>query len=193
MKCPKLEFNYSNIIGGYLTMAKLSFTKLGLAQNKAVQSINYNGQVIEVKQYLPVNDKLELISSVINLSADDNNFANPVKVSVFAVLEIISTYTNISFTEKQKEDPCKLYDLFVGNGLSSKILAAIPAEELAELLTGIDDSVNAIYNYRNSVMGILDIVQQDYSGMNLDAMNIHSAIADPENLSLVKDIMTKLG
>ena len=174
-------------------MAKLSFTKLGLAQNKAVQSINYNGQVIEVKQYLPVNDKLELISSVINLSADDNNFANPVKVSVFAVLEIISTYTNISFTEKQKEDPCKLYDLFVGNGLSSKILAAIPAEELAELLTGIDDSVNAIYNYRNSAMGILDIVQQDYSGMNLDAMNIHNAIADPENLSLVKDIMTKLG
>lgn len=174
-------------------MAKLSFTKLGLAQNKAVKTFDYNGQVIEVKQYLPVNDKLELISNVINLSADENNFANPVKVSVFAVLEIISAYTNISFTEKQKEDPCKLYDLFVGNGLSSKILTAIPAEELAELLTGIDDSVNAIYNYRNSVMGILDIVQQDYSGMNLDAMNIHDAIADPGNLSLVKDIMTKLG
>jgi hypothetical protein len=81
-------------------MAKLSFTKLGLAQNKAVKTINYNEQVIEIKQYLPVNDKLELISNVINLSADDNNFANPVKVSVFAVLQIIETYTNISFTEK---------------------------------------------------------------------------------------------
>ena len=174
-------------------MAKLSFTKLGLAQNKAVQSINYNGQVIEVKQYLPVNDKLELISSVINLSADNNNFANPVKVSVFAVLEIISAYTNISFTEKQKEDPCKLYDLLVGNGLSSKILAAIPVEELAELLTGIDDSINAVYTYRNSVMGILDVVQSDYNGMSLDAQKLQTAIADPDNLAFLKDVMTKLG
>ena len=174
-------------------MAKLTFNKLGLAANKAVKTISYNGQEIEVKQYLPVNDKLELISNVINLSADDNNFANPVKVSVFAVLQIIETYTNISFTEKQKEDPCKVYDLLVGNGLSSKILAEIPAEELAELLTGIDDSINAIYNYRNSAMGILDAVQSDYDGMNLDAQNIHAAIADPENLALLKNVMTKLG
>lgn len=174
-------------------MAKLSFTKLGLAQNKAVQSINYNEQIIEVKQYLPVNDKLELISNVINLSADDNNFANPVKVSVFAVLEIINSYTNISFTEKQKEDPCKLYDLFVGNGLSSKILAAIPAEELTEVLTGIDDSINAVYNYRNSVMGVLDVVQSDYNNMNLDAQAVQTSIADPNNLTLLKDVMTKLG
>jgi hypothetical protein len=174
-------------------MAKLSFTKLGLAQNKAVKTINYNGQIIEVKQYLPVNDKLELISNVINLSADENNFANPVKVSVYAVLEIIDTYTNISFTEKQKEDPCKLYDLLVGNGLSTMILSTIPVEELTELLTGIDDSINAIYTYRNSVMGILEMVQGDYSGLTLDAQNIQTAISDPGNLTFLKDVMTKLG
>ncbi len=174
-------------------MAKLSFTKLGLAHNKAVNTINYNGQDIEIKQYLPVNDKLALISNVINLSADENNFANPVKVSVYAVLEIIETYTNISFTEKQKEDPCKLYDLLVGNGLSTKIMEAIPQVELAELLTGIEDSIEAVYKYRNSVMGILDVVQGDYNGLNLDAKNIQAAIADPENLALLKNVVTKLG
>ena len=174
-------------------MAKLSFTKLGLAQNKAVKTFDYNGQVIEVKQYLPVNDKLELISSVINLSADDNNFANPLKVSVFAVLEILETYTNISFTEKQKEDPCKLYDLFVGNGLSAKIMAEIPTEELAELLTGIEDSIEAVYKYRNSIMGVLEAVQGDYEGLSLDAQNIQAAMADPDNLSLLKNVMTNLG
>lgn len=174
-------------------MAKIAFTKLGLAQNKTVKTINYNGQDIEVKQYLPVNDKLGLISSVINLSADENNFANPMKVSVYAVLEIIDYYTNINFTEKQKEDPCKLYDLFVGNGLSTTILDAIPKVELNELLTGIEDSINAVYNYRNSIMGILDIIQNDYDGMNLDTQNMQQAIADPNNLALLKDVMTKLG
>ena len=174
-------------------MAKLSFTKLGLAHNKAVKTINYNGQNIEVKQYLPVNDKLELISNVINLSADENNFANPVKISVFAVLEIIGTYTNISFTEKQKEDPCKLYDLFAGNGLSTMIFNAIPTEELAELLTGIDDSINAVYAYHNSIMGILESVQGDYNEMNLDAQRIQQTLADPNNLAFLKDVMAKLG
>jgi hypothetical protein len=41
-----------------------------------------------------------LITNVINLSADDNNFANPVKVSVYTTLEMIDAYSNITFTEK---------------------------------------------------------------------------------------------
>lgn len=174
-------------------MAKIAFGKLGLTKNMSTKIINHNEQNLEIKQYLPVNEKLELISNVINLSADENNFANPMKISVYSVLEIIEKYTNINFTEKQKEDPCKLYDLFVGNGLSTKILSAIPEVELVELLTGIDDSINAVYNYRNSMMGILDIIQGDYNGMNLDVQNLQKAIADPENITLLKDIMTKLG
>lgn len=174
-------------------MAKLTFNKLGLAANKAVKTISYNGQEIEVKQYLPVNDKLELISNVINYSADDNNFANPLKVSVYTVLEIIGFYTNITFTDKQKEDPCKMYDLLVGNNISTMILAAIPTAELAELLTAIDDSITSVYAYRNSVMGVLDVVQGDYNGMSLDAQNIQAALADPDNLSLLKNVVTKLG
>ena len=174
-------------------MAKIAFTKLGLAQNKTTKIINYNGQDIEVKQYLPVNDKLGLISSIINLSADENNFANPMKVSVYAVLEIIDYYTNINFTEKQKEDPCKLYDLLVGNGLSTIILSAIPEVELNELLTGIEDSINAVYNYRNSAMGILDIILSDYSNLQFDATSIQEKLADPKNLEFLKSVMAKLG
>ena len=69
-------------------MAKLAFTKLGLKTNNQIKTIQFNEQEIEVKQYLPINEKLEMISNVINLSADDNNFANPVKVRVFTTLEI---------------------------------------------------------------------------------------------------------
>ncbi|MBR6516149.1 MAG: hypothetical protein IKT40_04765 [Bacilli bacterium] len=81
-------------------MAKVSFTKLGLTKSQDFVELHLNEQVIEVKSYLPVNEKLELISNVINLSADDNNFANPVKVMVYSTLEIIEAYTNISFTDK---------------------------------------------------------------------------------------------
>jgi hypothetical protein len=73
------------------------------------------------------------------------------------------------------------------------VLNAIPEVELAELLTGIEDSINAVYSYRNSVMGVLDVIQNDYDGMNLDAQNIQQAISNPENLELLKNVMTKLG
>lgn len=174
-------------------MAKLAFTKLGLKLNQEIKTINFNEQTIEVKQYLPIQDKLELISNVINLSADENNFANPVKVSVYTTIEIISKYTNINFTEKQKEDITKLYDLLISTGFVAEIIKVIPEAEYNEVLKGIADSIEAVYTYRNSVFGILDTVSTDYSNLNLDASEIQKKLADPENMELLKSVLTKLG
>ena len=174
-------------------MAKLAFSKLGLKVNNDVKTINFNEQTIEVKQYLPVNDKLELISNVINSSADDNNFANPVKIAIFTTLEILYNYTNLTFTEKQKEDPAKLLDLVLSNGLIKEVVNAMDKTEYNDLVSGIQRSVDAIYSYRNSVFGILDTITTDYSNLNLDATNIQKALADPENMDLLKQVLTKLG
>lgn len=174
-------------------MAKVSLTKLGLKVNQYIKTIEFNEQIIEVKQYLPVNDKLELISNVINLSHDDNNFANPVKVSIFTTLEVMYTYTNINFTDKQKEDPAKLYDMLISTGLAKKVINAIPEEEYKEILSGVFDSINAVYTYQNSIMGILDTISTDYSALNFDATEIQKKIGDPDNMALLKQILTKLG
>jgi hypothetical protein len=173
-------------------MAKLSFTKLGLAQNKAIKTIKYNEQVIEVKQYLSVIEKLGLISNIINYSVDNTNFANPLKVSIFTTLELISAYTNISFTEKQKEDVYKLYDCFVGNGLASIIMNAIPKEELYELLTGVEDSINAFYQHRSSILGILEAMNQDYSNVNFDLEQLQKALQEGEGMNFIKELMPLL-
>lgn len=174
-------------------MAKLSFTKLGLKKNDEIKTVVWNEQTIEVKQYLPINNKLELISNVIMLSADENNFSNPVKLDVFLSLEILDAYTNISFTEKQKEDVCKLYDLFKGSGLLDMIIKVIPEDEYKQLHDSLMICVDAIYTYRHSVLGILETISQDYENLNLDAESIRQALADPENMGLVKDVLTKLG
>lgn len=174
-------------------MAKVSFTKLGLKPNNEIQYIEFNEQTIEVKQYLPVEEKLELITKVLELSHDSNNFSNPVKVSVYTTLEIIEKYTNVNFTEKQKENPTKLYDLLVGNGFAAAVIKAIPEPEYDEILTGIKQTIKSVYKYQNSVLGILDTISQDYSNLNLDATEIQKKLADPNNMELLKGIMTKLG
>ena len=174
-------------------MAKVSLTKLGLKVNQDVKNIEFNEQNIEVKQYLPINEKLELISSVINSAADENNFSNPVKENVFLTLEILYHYTNINFTDKQKEDPVKLYDLVVSSGLVNKVTDLIPEEELDEVINGVAQSVKAIYAYKNSILGILESISQDYSSLNLDATEIQQKLADPDNMALLKQVLTKLG
>lgn len=174
-------------------MAKVSFTKLGLTKSQDFVELHLNEQVIEVKSYLPVNEKLELISNVINLSADDNNFANPVKVMVYSTLEIIEAYTNISFTDKQKENPTKLYDLFEGNGVIKMIFNAIPDDELTMLNNAIKESIEAVYKYKNSAMGIMEAISTDYSNLNFEATDIQEKLSNPENMGFLKDVLSKMG
>ena len=174
-------------------MAKIGFTKLGLKQNNEIKTISFNEQNIEIKQYLPVEEKLELITNVLQLSHDSNNFSNPVKVSVYTSLEIIEKYTNISFTEKQKENPTKLYDLMIGNGLITEVINNIPEAEYNEVLRGIQDTIESVYKYQNSILGVLDAIRTDYDNMDLDVEELKKKIADPESLTFLKDVLTRLG
>ena len=175
-------------------MAKVPFTKLGLTKNQEIKVLNWNDQDIEIKQYLSVKDKMELVSNVLNYSHDgESNFANPIRLDVYTTLEILYFYTNINFTDKQKEDVLKLYDLVIGSGLYEKIIDLIPTEEYYDLLNTIQESIEAVYAYQNSVMGILDNVVNDYSNLNLNASEIQKKLGDPENMTLLRDVLAKLG
>ena len=174
-------------------MAKVAFSKLGLKEKKEVKTITINNVQIEVKQYLHINNKIDIITNVINNKQDQNNFPNPVKIEVLATLELIFAYTNLSFTEKQKEDVAKLYDLLDSNGVINEIIEAIPEEEYCFLIESLDDTIDAVYSYRNSVLGILEQVSKDYSQLDLDTTNMQKAISDPDNLALLRDVLTKMG
>lgn len=174
-------------------MAKVPFSKLGLKVDNTVNTVTVGEQTFEVMRYLPFKNKIELVSRIINQSIDENNFYNPMRVKLYTVLEVSEAYTNISFTAKQKEDPFKLYDLLNSTGLFDKIIAEIDPKDWYEIQAYTNEVINNIYNYRNSAMGILDVVSSDYSNLNLDAKNIQEALGDPENLTLLKDVLTKLG
>ena len=175
-------------------MAKVAFTKLGLTKNQEVKNLSWNEQNIEVKQYLPISEMLDIVASIVNRAHDgESNFSNPIKVDIYTTLEILFNYTNINFTDKQKEDVLKLYDLVIGSGLYAEVVKLIPTEEYNRLVSAINDTITAVYAYQNSVMGILDTVSQDYSNLNLDATDIQSKLADPQNMEFLKSVLTKLG
>lgn len=177
-------------------MAKISYTKLGINKEELnkVQTVEYNGQTIEVKQYLPVTEKSELITRVLNNSVDENNgYYNLLKMDTYLALEIVYAYSNISFTEKQKEDSAKLYDMLNASRVLNLIIGLVPEGEFYYLNKTVHEMANNIVAYRNSAMGIMERITTDYSNLDLDASAIQKELADPNNMTLLKDILTKLG
>ena len=178
-------------------MAKIAFSKLGLKINESDCTYTrdtLDGTVeIEVKIYLPVKEKMNLVSRIVNQSIDDNGFYNPMRVKLYTVLEVMYAYTNISFTEKQKEDPFKLYDLIISTGLFYEIVEKISDKDWLEIQENVWDTIKSIYEYRNSVMGILDNVRAEYGDLNLEVNEMSEKLSDPNNLGFLKEVLTKLG
>ena len=178
-------------------MAKVPFSKLqAKVNNDIVKAIHLNGAgeevVYEVRKYLPLNEKLELVSRIINQSIDDNGFYNPMRVKFNMTVEVVFAYTNLSFTEKMKEDLFKLYDIFISSGLFDNVVKIIDSE-WAEIQDDTWSTIDNIYHYNNSVMGILDTLKTDYDNLNFDATEIQRKIGDPNNMALLREVLTKLG
>lgn len=177
-------------------MAKISYNKLGITKDELnkVQTVEYNDQTIEVKQYLPIAEKSELITRVLNNSVDENTgYYNLLKLDMNLGLEIVYAYSNISFTEKQKEDPMKLYDMLNASKVLNLIIGLVPDGEFYYLNKTTHEMASNIVTYRNSVMGIMEAISADYSNLDLDATDIQKKLNDPDNMALLKDVLTKLG
>lgn len=175
-------------------MAKVPFSKLQVSIDSCVAKNCYcdksgNEICYEVKHYLPFKEKLEMITKIVNQSVDDNGFYNPMRVKLYTVLEVVYAYTNLSFTEKQKEDPFKLYDLLVSTGIFMDVLKEIAEHDWADIQDSIKTTIDNIYNYRNSVMGILEAVSADYSDLNLDADVLADKVLNPESLATLKELL----
>ena len=177
-------------------MAKVAFSKIKISPiNEPYNHIVLaDGTQIDVKTYLPVQDKLALISRVIQQAHEqDSNYSNPVKANVYRDLEVIFAYTNISFTEKQLEDVAKLYDLLVSSGFYETVKNIIPKSETEYIYNLIYKTASDIIAYRNSAVGIMEALSQDYKNLEFDAEALQKKINDPESLSFLKEVLTKMG
>lgn len=136
---------------------------------------------------------MEIVHKIVTATLQaDNRYFNIPQILVNIGLEMVYNYTNISFTEKQKEDEYKLYDALVSSTLLGQILA-VCERDYSAIQTWIIDILTKIYDQYNSARGILESLSTDYDNMNFDIEALQNAISNPENLGLLKDVLTKLG
>lgn len=173
-------------------MANVAFSKLNLKKKEEIKTITFNEQVIEIKQYLPIQDKLDVIFNAISKTEDENRFFNPVKLECYCTLEIIYAYTNIKFTDKQLEDEAKLFDLMEENGLIDAIFSAIPEEETNFIMDSCVESAEAIYKFSNSAYGLIDYIIKRRDALDLDLSSFINTIQDPNVKETIRNLVTKL-
>ena len=174
-------------------MAKIPFTKLKCKINTDEIPVQIGEETIAVKQYLPIQDKLGLIERVIEFAhMQDENYSNPVKAAVFRDLEIIFNYTNISFTDKQKEDVAKLYDTLYSSGVIENVISNIPKEEYDSIVKGVQVSASAIYDYQNSLLGILNGLKDNYKDLKIDVEDVEKTMETLSNSPILQRIAEHL-
>lgn len=121
-------------------MAKVSFTNLKLKTDKSVHTIDFNGTSIEILNYLPIEDVNELVAATLAKSKEGNIY-NPLKQNMYRQLHMVYMYTNLNFTDKQREDEPALYDTLESSGLMGVIIGAIDKMQVAQIADYIDCSI----------------------------------------------------
>ena len=178
-------------------MAKVPFSKLQASVNGCDATIAYANRAgedvrYEVKYYLPIKEKMDLVSRIINQSIDENGFYNPMRIKLYTVLEVVYAYTNLNFTDKMKEDQFKLYDILISTGIFNDIVKCINEDDWKSIQEDVQETIDSIYKYKNSLMGLLDTITADYNNLKLDAEEIQEKLGE-DNLQFLKDVVTKLG
>ena len=162
-------------------MAKVTYTSLKLKTNTDVKTVDFNGSKIEVLQYLPIAEKYDLVSIVLQETKEDNLYS-PIRLDMLFHLFLVFSYTNITFTEKQKEDLPKLYDTLLSSGLLDIVLAAIPDEEYAVLNDYIEDYMTQDMEYNTTASAMvqnliaaipanMDKITQVVNGFDINKFN----------------------
>ena len=141
-------------------MAKVSYANLKLKIDTSVETFDFQGQTIEVLQYLPIEDKYDLVMVALQ-NAEENGIYNPVKLDMYFHLYIMYMYTNLSFTEKQKFNEQKLYDALKSNGLIDLVLDHMNETEYADLYAYIMKYQEDVLDYKNTAGAVLQSVIQD--------------------------------
>ena len=173
---------------------KLAFSKLNAKINTEIKTVTFNNQEIEVKQYLPIEEKMSLIDNVVSYSQNTHyQYFNPGLIDVITTLEIVFNYSNLSFTEKVLEDKIKLYDILMSTGLAQLIANAIPYEELNSIDVILEKTLDNIYKHNNSLLGVLEAIAEDYEEQDLNASEVQRKMANPEVVGMLKKVVSNLG
>lgn len=153
----------------------MNYTDLNIHLNKDVKSFEvYPNTIINVLQYLPIEDKNEIIQMTLQ-NSEENGIFNILKIDMYFRLYITYLYSDIEFTNNEQDDPVKLYDELNSMGIIDAVIAAMNPDEYSYLRNVLDKTINQKLEYRNTIASVLNNFMENL----------------PVNANAAKDIIEK--
>ena len=164
---------------------KVSYANMKLKVKDEIKTFKFQDNDIEMLQYLQSEDKYSLINITLQKSMEDGIY-NPLKLDIYFHLHLVYMYTNLSFTDKQKEDELKIFDTLKSNGFIDLLLENIPEEEYKYLLNLIEEQIDNEMKYKTTFAGTISKIITDLPTNAQAAMDIVEKF-DPDKFAAVRD------
>ena len=132
----------------------MDYKNLGLKQKKVLKEFTWEGKKISVLKYLPIESKYDIVMITLQ-EAFENNIYNPIKLDMCFHVNLVLMYTDLVFTEEEKQDLAKLYDEMKSTGFLDEFLKYINEDEYKEMQEDIEDISQLLIGYNSSTAGIL--------------------------------------
>lgn len=171
-------------------MSKISYASLKLKTNTEIKEVKWEDKVIEVAQYLPINDKYDLIMITLQKAKEDILY-NPIKLDMYFHLHLVYMYTNLYFTDKQKEDEAKIYDSLESSGLLTEIIKNMNEAEYNDLWDKLNDYMEAELKYTTTAAAVVKAILGDLPKQMQAAADIVNNF-NPEKFSEVTNFAKAL-
>lgn len=150
-----------------------------------------SGVALDVRTYLPIDDKANLITWAINLALDEKNGCiSPVRFEVCFALGVVRWYAGIDFDDDISFSD--IYDMFEQNDVINQVMGAIPVAEIDFVRDLAKDTAEDIVRYNNSFMGMITTASSDTSNLTDEVKEIVNAIKNGEGmeqLAVIKDVV----
>lgn len=171
----------------------VSFNDLNLEPKVNTTEIEIiGGTKIEVRDYLPIVEKADLINYIVDAAIDERTGCfSPIRLELYTTLAICKWYSNLEFEDLSPAH--ENYDILETNGIVGQILSAIPQEEIDLLDQLIDNTIADIARYNSSAAGIIQSMSGDAGDLSSQVDSILQKIKDKEGLELLDEIKNVTG
>ena len=165
------------------------YSNLNLKVNTDYNTISIlPGQDINVLKYVSIEEKNDIVQLTLQES-EENGLFNLFKVKLFFALYTVYTYTDIEFTQEEKDDPTALYDELKSNGILDAIFNSFEKTEYDELVVTLERTMKDRLAYRNTIASVLNNFVQNLPVNATAAKNIIDQF-DPAAFQKVLDFAT---
>ena len=166
-------------------MAELNYSDLGINKITTTNSFEWNGKEVKIVDYLSIDDKYDIVMITLQKSLEEGIY-NPIKLDIYFHLNLVYAYSNIIFSDEDREDEEKLYDELLISGFMIDFLKHIDVKEYAEMQDYIEKISTLKMQYSNTAASVIKKLVDDLPA-NAEAMQSIVDNFDQEKYQAVID------